>query len=508
MLNIHRILIAYAVAVPLALVLGYLVATPDLASIAAIGFVIFCLALPLVIKWHHALLIICWNSAFMLGFMPGQPLLWLLLAVLAFGMAAVNHVTGLKSFLRAPELTKPVLFLLMVILVTARLRGGLGSRVLGGSGYGGKNYIYLLGAILGYFALTAQRIPIAKSERMVQWFFLSGITFVLGNLVYALGPAFYIFYNFIGSEFVSAQVAVDYGQNVVERFGGLGPAANALFCFTLARWGLRGTFEWDKPWRIMLFAAAIVLGLFSGFRSQIGFLGVFFVVQFVVEGLWKTFYLPLFFLLGVLCLTPMLLFAHKMPPAVQRTLAAFQYVLPVDIDPTVRAEAMNSSEWRVQMWKEVLPDVPKYLLLGKGYSIDPVDLYLTEEATRTGVLNSYELSIVAGEYHNGPLSVLIPFGLWGAIAFVWLLGAGVKVLYWNYRYGDARLRKVNMALLSFFLALCFFFFFVVGAITAQLPVFLGILGLTISLNGGVCRKPALARQAPPLSPLAMPLPVT
>src|ERR1700722_9073401 len=146
MFSIHRILIAYAIAIPLALVLGYWVATPDLASIAAVGFVLFCLALPLVIRWHHALLIVSWNSAFILGFMPGQPRLWLPLTGLAFGMAAVNHVSGLKSFLRAPQLTKPLLFLLGVVVVTAWFRGGVGIRALGGAGYGGKGYIYLLGA--------------------------------------------------------------------------------------------------------------------------------------------------------------------------------------------------------------------------------------------------------------------------------------------------------------------------------------------------------------------------
>jgi hypothetical protein len=491
MFNIHRVLIAYAVGIPLALVLGYLVATPDLASVAALGFVVFCLALPLVIQWHHALLIAAWNSAFILGFMPGQPLLWLVLAGLAFALAAVNHVTGLKSFLRAPELTKPILFLLAVVVVTARFRGGWGSRVLGGSGYGGRGYIYLLGAILGYFALTAQRISIARSERTVKWFFLSGLTFALCNLAYALGPAFYVLYNFVSADYAESQAMGDWGLSV-ERFTGLGPVANGLLCFVLARWGIRRTFEWNKPWRLLLLTAAFVAGFFSGYRSEIGLLGIFLVVHFMVEGLWKTAFLPLFCLLGVLCLTPMLLFANKLPSSVQRSLAAFLVVLPLDINPEVRAEAANSSQWRYEMWREVVPEIPKYLLLGKGYSIDPVDLYLTEQATQAGLLNNYEVAIISGNYHNGPLSVLIPFGIFGAIAFFWVLGAGVKVLYRGYRYGDARLRQVNMCLLSFFLTQCIFFFFVFGAISSQLVVFLGILGFSVSLNGGVCRKPALA----------------
>jgi hypothetical protein len=507
MFNIHRILIAYAVAIPLALVLGYLVATPDMASVAALGLVLFCLALPLIIQWHHALLIVVWNSAFMLGFMPGQPRLWLIIAGLAFGVVAVNHVAGLKSFLRVPELTKPVLFLLGVVVITAWLRGGLGSRALGGSSYGGKGYIYMIGAIIGYFALTGQRIPIRRSEQMVKWFFLSALTFALSNLIYVLGPAFYVLYNFISVDYAISQAASDWGQNMVERFGGLGPAATGLLCFILARWGIRGTFRWDKPWRLFLLSLVILAGLLSGFRSEIAFLGVFFVMQFLVEGLWKTFYLPLFCLMGVLCLTPMLLFANKMPAAVQRSLAVFLIVLPMDINPEVRAEAANSTEWRHAMWSVVYPEIPKYLLLGKGYSIDPVDLYLTEEAVRTGVINNYETAIVAGDYHNGPLSVLIPFGVFGAIAVLWLLGAGIKVLSWNYRYGDARLRQVNMVLFAFFVTLCFFFFFVFGAISSQLAMFLGILGFSVSLNGGVCRKPAGARQTVLSTALAAPIAV-
>jgi hypothetical protein len=279
----------------------------------------------------------------------------------------------------------------------------------------------------------------------------------------------------------------------------LAPFANALLCFILARWGLRGLFEWHKPWRLLLFAAAIVAGFFSGFRSEIGFMSVFLLVQFVAEGLWKTALLPVFCLLVALCLTPMLLYAHKMPPAVQRSLAAFLVILPIDIDYNVRMEAEDSITWRHEMWSEVYPEVPKYLWLGKGYSIDPVDLYLTEEATRTGLINNYELAIVAGDYHNGPLSVLMPFGLMGAIALLWLLAAGLKVLYLNYRYGDARLRQANMVLLSYFLPHCFFFFFVVGGISAQLAVFLGILGFSVSLNGGVCRRPALAPRTAPSS---------
>ena len=128
MFRFHRLVIAYAVAIPLALVLGYVVATPDVASVAVVGMVLFVLVLPLLIQWCHPMLVVCWNSAFIAGFLPGQVQLWLLFAGLTFGMALVHRFMGHRNFLRAPELTKPILFLTAVVLLTGKIRGGLGMR--------------------------------------------------------------------------------------------------------------------------------------------------------------------------------------------------------------------------------------------------------------------------------------------------------------------------------------------------------------------------------------------
>jgi hypothetical protein len=505
MFKFRNILIAYAVAIPLALALGYLVATPDVASIALVGLVLFVLFLPLLIQWDHWLLIAFWNSAFIAAFLPGSVQVWMIFALLTFGMGALHYVMGHRKFLRAPELTKPILFLTVVVVLTAKIRGGLGLKVFGSSSYGGRDYFYLLGGIIGYFALTSQQIPLAKSARAVKWFLLSGLSNGLSNLLYGLGPAFYFLYYIVSAGSAANQAAADFGGNTVKRFSGLGPCGTYLLCYILARWGLRGLLDWSKPWRLLLVLAVIAAALLSGFRSQIGFVGALLVVQLFVEGLWKTPLLPVLCLAGILCLTPVVLFINKMPFAVQRSLAAD--FLPLNIDPNVRAEAEASTEWRLEMWRTVLPEVPKYLLVGKGYAIDPVDLYLTEVGTQAGLLGSYEVAMLAGDYHSGPLSVLMPFGIFGALAFVWLLAAGIKALHSNYRYGDARLRRINALLLSYFVAQCLFFFFVFGALNSQLYMFLGILGFSVSLNGGVCRKTSAARPKSRSPSLAAPLAV-
>ncbi len=496
----HRLLIVYAVAIPLALTLGYLVATPDMASFAVVGLVFFVLALPLLLQSSHFLLIFCWNSAFVFGFLPGMPQAWFVLAVLAFGISVVNRVMGRSTFLRAPEMMRPLLFLIVVVLVTAKVRGGLGFKVLGGQSYGGKHYLDILVAIMGYFALTAFPIPVNKSGRMVKWFFLSGTTNALCNVIYMLGPSFYFLYYIITTNNVGGQILPEWREMDMVRFAGMGPASAALMCFIMARWGLRGVLEWGKLWRFLLLLAALATELFSGYRSGFELLLAILFAQFMVEGLWKTSLLPVAVLLGALCLVPVVLFANKMPGAVQRSLS----FLPVDVDPVMRLDAVNTSAWRFELWRAVLPEVPKYLLLGKGYALNPDELYMTMQESAMGLNQGYEVAVTTGEFHSGPLSVLIPFGIFGLIAFLWVLWAGVKVLQSNRRHGDPRLKRVNDFLFAYFLVQIFQFFFVFGALDSQFYQFMGLLGLSVALNGGVCRKPAPARQTDLSSSLAAP----
>jgi hypothetical protein len=94
-------------------------------------------------------------------------------------------------------------------------------------------------------------------------------------------------------------------------------------------------------------------------------------------------------------------------------------------------------------------------------------------------------SAVAGDYHNGPLSVVMPFGIWGVIAFVWLWVAGVRALYDNFRFGEESLRTVNTLLLALFVAQIVKFIFIFGALESDLMPFAAMLGLSVSLNGGI-----------------------
>jgi O-antigen ligase len=174
-------------------------------------------------------------------------------------------------------------------------------------------------------------------------------------------------------------------------------------------------------------------------------------------------------------------FANKLPLSFQRTLS----ILPVEVDPVARASAESSTTWRLNMWKLVLPQIPRYLLLGKGYGLKTHELEILGSQTTGSQESSMEMAMIAGDFHNGPLSVIIPFGIFGAIGFLWFLYASYKVLWQNYRYGDPKISSLNRFLLAFFVARVVFFFAVFGSLYSDMFVFCGIIGLSVALNGGV-----------------------
>jgi hypothetical protein len=154
-----------------------------------------------------------------------------------------------------------------------------------------------------------------------------------------------------------------------------------------------------------------------------------------------------------------------------------------------RVMADSSTEWRLAMWNAVTPQIPEYLFLGKGYNLSGTDLFMAHESAGRGLAASWESAALAGDYHSGPLSVIIPFGIWGVLAFGWLLYAGARFLYTVYRNGPEELKLINRFLLALFMARILFFLLVFGALYNEIFYFTGILGLSVALNMDWQNKP-------------------
>jgi O-antigen ligase len=492
----------YVVVLPLALLLGYLLATPyDLRSISIVGLVIVGLSVPIFLRWHHPLLIFAWNANITVFFLPGKPALWMLFAGISLGITVLNCVLEKRlQFQHVPSITWPLMFLLAVVVITAKLTGGIGLRALGSTLYGGKKLVFVMAAVIGYFALSSHRIDLKKVRSLVAAYFLSGLTAVVANLVYLAGPSLYFLFLFFPADNAMTQALDDFVLAPTEaRFGrlpGASAAGTALLYFLMARFGLRRLLS--NPWGI---AASLTLGalsLLGGFRSVVLTLGLLFVVLYYLEGLVRT-RLTIVLLIGTVVAGALLVpLASRLPLSIQRSIS----FLPFDIDPVARANAHASTQWRLDMWEVLLYEVPQYFWLGKGYAINPTDLYFAQESARRGLSLGPEGSIVSGDYHSGPLSILIPFGIFGVLAFLWFIIAGLRLLYRNYKNSSPDTIVINRFLLAYFFAKFVFYVVGFGAFHSDMAFFTGVLGLSVAINGGVQRR-VLADEP---STVALPVP--
>jgi hypothetical protein len=383
MQQLPKSIFIFIICIPLAILLGVMLATPlDRTALLIVFGTFLVLLTPVLLTSHHTLLILTWNAYVNAFFLPGQPYVWMLAtAVSAFFTILTRTLNrGKMPFLNVSSVTWSLIFLAIITYVTAQMTGGVGAQAVGSSVFGGKRYFYLWCAIVGYFAISNIPVPPQKRQMLGALFFLSSITAAMSNLAFMLGEKFYFLFLLFPVDWAMAQAAAENEVGGFSRVAGLGPASLAGISFLLLRYGIRGTFAVSKAWRIALFFVCVAAGLLSGFRSILILTLLLLAVQFFLEGLHKTKYLVIFtmgFLLIAAFIAP---FANKLPLSAQRCLT----MLPLDLDRAAVDTARGSTEWRLEMWRAVVPDIPMYLLRGKGYAIDPKDLYFAQRDISVG----------------------------------------------------------------------------------------------------------------------------
>src|SRR5207249_820242 len=200
----------------------------------------------------------------------GRPALWMLMALTSLFFAVLGRsVNPRRRFIQVPSFTKPLIFLLGVVMVTAMMTGGLGLRSLGSGRYGGKSYFFIIAAAMGYFAFTSQRVPAQKAGLYVSMFFLSGLTAVIGDLAYVIGPGSILMYVFVPDSGIERMGGAVNSMPGMVRFGALPVAGAAIYAWLLARHGVIGILDLRRPWRLMVILLAAMGCLISGYRSSI-----------------------------------------------------------------------------------------------------------------------------------------------------------------------------------------------------------------------------------------------
>jgi len=480
-----RSLIVYAVCVPMAMLAGYLLCNLDYQSLGFMAVVAAVLIFPLLMKWHYPLLVFSWGFPAVLFFLPTHPTFFMFMVAASLGISTVEKILDREQpSLPVNSIRWPLLALVVVIIITAELTGGFGVRSFGGNTYGGKKYVTLLLGIASFFAITARPIPKQHANLYILLFFAGGFFSCLGDLSFLFpGPLHAIYAIFP----VSTAGLDEMGNSAVEfgktRLGGLAGAGGGFFLWMLARHGFRGCFLTGKLWRPLAMFLMLGLVVLGGFRNNLMFLVIILGILFFLEKIYHTAAILVVILGGFLGGAIIVVLSSHLPFTVQRSLA----FLPLPITEEARMSAESTTEWRLEIWKALLPQVPHYLLLGKGYSFsaETFNEFMGANATFRTIDAADNPLAMSSDFHSGPLSVVIPLGIWGVLAWLWFWAASFRVFWRNYHYGDPALRHFNAYLIAAFIASCLSFLFIFGDLVSQMCQYAGLVGLSIALNHGV-----------------------
>ena len=196
---ILRALIIYAICIPLAIVVGWMAVSlansPTYANFGVFGVLALILSSPILLRWHHPLLVLSWNLPLTVFFLPGRPQVYLPMVVVSLGISVLQRAMNKDMrFISAPQITWPLLCLVAVVLVTAKLTGGIGLHALGSEVMGGKKYVVLLAGIIGLFCAHRAADSAPSSRLYLALFFLGGCASILGDLIAFVPPSFYFIF--------------------------------------------------------------------------------------------------------------------------------------------------------------------------------------------------------------------------------------------------------------------------------------------------------------------------
>ena len=339
---------------------------------------------------------------------------------------------------------------LVILLVCLASYRGWGLKFLGSSNWGGMQYIQLIIGLLFFFYSQQVKVEEKGLKRALLFFFwLSFLPVIITFLTQHI-PALGALGSVINIQELSQSDPSQEGVKV-HRVGSLHVPAAILGYLTILLYDQKYKISWAV---LGMGGLSFVLAGLSGHRVAIARVGLMGFIYMLIR--WQK--IPQAqrmkgMIAGICLLGAIYIFTQFLPLGFQRSLS----VLPgISVSVVAAEDAKGTSDWRIEMWRKMLPMIPKYLIIGRGVGFDLKEAYgayilAGDNATR------HEFFIATHSYHNGPLWALIDLGGTGALL---LIGFMVTAIV---RYGR-RLRRsyspfMGSAYVVFYAILVSSFFF-------------------------------------------------
>jgi hypothetical protein len=308
------------------------------------------------------------------------------------------------------------ILLLAACIVQVYLRNPVGLSLFGADNVGARPYFmaamaFLTGAVLGNVVVRSNEI------KWVMWLSMIGSFLGLGLTALRMRGV-----GLPGGIDVSANATLGDAQ-ASGRISTLGSIGNTLARIVSSYVSpLRGLLHplWAP---LILISVAAAAG--SGFRNNVAYVGLLYLIAIAYRGGFVS--LVIATLSGAVGLAALALLnlASPLPPNVQRALSPF----PGTWEERHVKAAQESTEWRVDMWKEALfTDYwiqNKILGDGLGFTARELQILLDmQEGGRgidsmgSGMSQQQESMMLTGGYHSGPVQTIRTVGYVGLLVLL------------------------------------------------------------------------------------------
>jgi len=428
---------ANTVALTVVLLLGLILAVVVGDSLASGNYVyvgmalVVLIVLPLGLKLganFWILIVLTMTASGRVGFIP-LPInlseIGTMVAALLFVLNAVLRRVDVKVPLRFADI---LVFLNLAWLVVTFIKNPTGLSFLGSDMVGARKYIDMSMAFFGYLILSRSRIPSKWAYYLPVWVALGmAAPYALQSVATIspdLGGVIARFYSVQVQSAADALVAQG-AMGSEERVFGLEKTALPFFVAMCAYYPPVSFINPLHPLRLCGSLVIFVLVGLSGFRSSLLAMGGYGIIGTWLRGRLRDF-IPLAAagIFGLVALVGAVQSGLAVPLTIQRALS----VIPLGWDAEAMKTAEDTTTWRLDMWRDAWND-PNYFkdkIVGDGFGFTQQELMLFANEMigmqgLTGVSNTYEMFIIRGSLHNGPLSSIRYGGFGGLILLTALM---------------------------------------------------------------------------------------
>jgi hypothetical protein len=411
---------------------------------------------------------------------PGKPNTLLLAQALFVGFCALLFLMRRLPFrIQFTELEFWML-LLTITIGQAYLRNPVGLNIFGGDSVGARPYAIFAITLVTTAILASLRVSAADLRWVLRLHIIGGlINFVMLAVGYYV-PRIGIWYGSVNIESLSSEIQRDgaYGVERATRIAFVRDIANNLALWICAfKSPIRACFH---PLWAPLILLSLAFAALSGYRSEIGAVGLTYLLGITYRGGLTHFMIAALTLVCGIALLAFVNIATPLPSNIQRSLS----FLPGTWDQVHVTDAENSTQWRIDMWKEaLLTDYwikNKWVGDGLGMTRQEMDFIATFQNKQiggevgTGKLNlDQQLMMASNNYHSGPVSTIRAAGYIGLLI---LLLAQIRLAVHAHRQIQ-RARKTEWLPLTLLIGIPliigpFFFVFIAGDFGQALAAFL------------------------------------